>query len=533
MKVSKRTGTTTVHMRSTTVDARKARMVEVISEEDKMEMEKDEVMKRGVQLKALYELLKIREGYKGVAKRGDIKAIVAKYQTMRFKYITRGSMNYAVMVHNNKKKPLSSILHDTTLETGVSDLTGTTCNTNDAVIAPCTEITVHNGGSNKGGRKKGSTVAAKCQHKKTVHEALTLASNLCYIEYKKAQDADTTVSSGTYARIVKQVETDNVLDANTIKIGTILSRIKRNNLSGYAPQRTSPLAMIEPLVVQYCQRLAEMGAPLTRDQVIGIAESAIKGNIHYQNLLNYKQKLHLKVPVNDDDTLIGTRWYYGFLERHKDLIRRGKGKVKDVKRHTWCTYVHFEEMYNCVYNAMLKAKVPFEVEHETAYDREGNIVDTDSSEVYGKPSKFHICNPERILFVDECGSNTNQKSDGQVGGQRFIFSKGCDNTGTLGSNTDLHFTVLCFNNALGAPVLCAVILKSKKSVSEVPLGWQFGIDITRHLHGNPEGDKLKFFLDNSGPGGAMRGGPSCYYNGNKIPCFVGTSPNASITSTLL
>ena len=129
--------------------------------------------------------------------------------------------------------------------------------------------------------------------------------------------------------------------------------------------------------------------------------------------------------------------------------------------------------------------------------------------------------------------NTKKKNDGHVGGQKFIFSKEGDNTGTLGSNTDLHFTVLCFNNALGTPILCAVILKSKKTVSEIPLAWQFGIDITKNLQGDPNGNQVQFFLDNSGPDGAMCGGPECTYNGKTIPCFVGTSPNASITSHLL
>lgn len=62
-----------------------------------------------------------------------------------------------------------------------------------------------------------------------------------------------------------------------------------------------------------------------------------------------------------------------------------------------------------------------------------------------------------------------------------------------------------FNNALGAPVLCAVILKSKKEVSDVPLSWQFGIDITKDLRGDIGGNDINFFLRNSEPGGAMSG----------------------------
>lgn len=494
----------------------------------KEEAEKKEIEKKGVALQAFQELLKIRN--KGKSKRGDIKAIVKKYNALGYGYITRGSMNYSVLLHSQKKKPLSSVLIET-VDTGLSSLT-------NAGVAPVVvpgpsqePVKVYD----KGGRKKGSTVAAKCLHAATVNEALSTASYLCFVEYIKAQSEHKSVVPGTYKRIIRDVEEEHKLETDSINIETVKSRIKRRNTTGYSAQRTSPLIDIEPLIVQYCQRLANMGVPLTREQVIGLADDAIKGNVHYDKMLSFKQNLHLKVPEHEDDgSLIGIRWYYGFLERNKDKIRRGKGKVKDIKRHTWCTYAHFEEMYDCIYDRMVHAKVAVKLDDYVCYDKNGDEINEENpGTVFGRPTKYKITNPERILFVDECGSNTNQKSDGQVGGQKFVFPCGGDNTGTLGSNTDLHFTVLCFNNALGTPVLCAVILKSKKEVSEVPLSWQFGIDITKNVHGDINGNNIDFFLQNSNKGCAMQGGPDCFYNGNTVPCFVGTSPNASITSVLL
>lgn len=537
MKVHTSTSTSRRVLRATTRQSSRSISKEV-TENTEVD-ERAEILRKGSLLQAFNDLMKIREANNGT-KRGDIKSVVAKYKSLNLNHITRGTLNYAVLVHNKKyaKKPPSEIIL-ASLQTETSSLTPN----NIGACATSTTLATENETREEDciinrGRKKGSTDAAKTRDAAILKEAITDASNLCLNEYRKAQFNNTIVKPGTYVQIIKEVEERNNIKAKTIKLDTIKSRMRRNNTTGFAEQRTSPLAGIEPLIVEYCQRLSEIGAPLTRDQVIHLAYSAIQGTIHYDKLVEFKKKRHLPVPNIDDEevdeeSVIGVSWYYGFLERHKDKIRRGKGKVKDVKRHTWCTYVHFEEMYNCVYAQMANSGVAVKTEEFTSYDKDGKVVVDDSQTIYGKPTQYKITHPEMILFVDECGSNTNQKNDGQVGGQKFIFSKGGDNTGTLGSNTDLHFTVLCFNNALGEPVLCAIVLKSKKSVSEIPLTWLFGIDITKKINGDENGNQLDFFLLNSKPGGAMSGGPDCFYNGNRIPCFVGASANASITSTLL
>ena len=542
--------TTRLLRASTTRSSRTSNANEVTENTESIEEEKTDEEKRleiwrnkGSQLQAFQDLMKLRKANKGT-KRGDIKSVVDKYRALGLNHITRGSLNYAVLVHNLKyaKKPPSEVILES-LNTGTSSLTsneiGACATSNECPVILDREIredAVCNAIIR--GRKKGTTDAEKVRDAAILKEAITDASNLCLNEYRRAQFDDTIVKPGTYIQIIKEIEERNKIKAGTIKLDTIKSRMRRNNTSGYAHQRTSPLAGIEPLIVDYCQRLSEIGAPLTRDQVIHLAYSAIQGTIHYDKLVAFKKKRHLPVPDSDDEdvdeeSVIGVSWYYAFLERHKDKIRRGKGKVKDVKRHTWCTYVHFEEMYNCVYAQMENAGVAVKTEEFTSYDKDGKVIVDDSETIFGKPTQYKITHPEMIIFVDECGSNTNQKNDGQVGGQKFVFSKGGDNTGTLGSNTDLHFTVLCFNNAAGEPLLCAIILKSKKKVCEIPLTWLFGIDITKKTYGDENGNQLDFFLQNSKPDGAMSGGPDCYFNGNRIPCFVGASKSASITSTLL
>jgi hypothetical protein len=139
--------------------------------------------------------------------------------------------------------------------------------------------------------------------------------------------------------------------------------------------------------------------------------------------------------------------------------------------------------------------------------------------------------PEYLLFVDETGCNTNQKDDGNAGGELFVLPVDGEEFGVCGVTTDMHFTVLCFTSGLGDPVMCAVILKSNKEPSELPIAWKLGIDIRKDIASGETTYEL--IKANYGEENAMAGGPKCTYQGKEIPCFVGCSPKASITSEML
>ena len=59
------------------------------------------------------------------------------------------------------------------------------------------------------------------------------------------------------------------------------------------------------------------------------------------------------------------------MSRHKDLLQRGKCKVQDVNRRTWCTYEHFAAMYDKVYQAMVECGVAQLLQEETMFDKNG------------------------------------------------------------------------------------------------------------------------------------------------------------------
>ena len=218
------------------------------------------------------------------------------------------------------------------------------------------------------------------------------------------------------------------------------------------------------------------------------------------------------------------------MKRNHDAIRRRRCKVRDQKRLTWCTYEHFEDMYDSIYKRMVEAGVATKNDNLLMFDKEGNEVD-DENKMYGRKTRYRMTCPDNVVFVDETGSNTNQKDDGYIGGRLHVMPKGATESGVIGSTTDIHFSVLCFTSGSGQPIMCAVILKSNKDISELPDTWKLGIDIRKTM---VEGEnELNIFTNNFGENKGIPGGPRCTYNGKLVPCFVGCSPKASITSELL
>ena len=68
----------------------------------------------------------------------------------------------------------------------------------------------------------------------------------------------------------------------------------------------------------------------------------------------------------------------------------------------------------------------------------------------------------------------------ESGGETFILPKNDSECGApTGATTDLHYTMLPFISGTGEAVLCAIIFKSELDISEIPISWKTGIDITK------------------------------------------------------
>ena len=195
------------------------------------------------------------------------------------------------------------------------------------------------------------------------------------------------------------------------------------------------------------------------------------------------------------------------MKRNEEHIKRGRCKVRDQKRLTWCTKDNFSCMYDSVYDKMVTAGVAEKVDHDLMYDKDGNET-SDELKMIGKKTRYRLTNPSNVVFVDETGCNTNQKVDGYVGGRLHILPTNATESGITGSVTDLHFTVLCFSNGNGEPLMCAIIMKSEKDIASMPKVWKLGIDRTKEfIDGETD---YQMFEKKIGHEKAMPGGPKCF-----------------------
>jgi len=227
----------------------------------------------------------------------------------------------------------------------------------------------------------------------------------------------------------------------------------------------------------------KMGCPQTKTTIIQLANDLIMDTEYTERIAECKKLRKLK-----GLTKLRNAWYHGFLLRYEE---------------------NFQNMYENVYERMVEAGIAKKEDIETVQED-------------GLPSKYTLTLPEYLIFLDETGCNTNQVNDRKVKGEVFILPKNSgDAAAPIGATTNIHFTVLPFISGTGVPVLSAIIFKSEPSISEIPLSWKLGIEITVS---NEEANNMEK---------VAQAGPTCFFRGKEIPCFYGTSPKASITSQLL
>jgi hypothetical protein len=508
----------------------------------KLKQKQDKVAQHMAQDAAFSELLKLRAANGGKSNYGDMKGIIDRYKENGF-LITRSQLEYRV---NLRKKgisvvydpvpPMISITENNNNNETVSNLTKSTENSNT------TELTRSSNSNNdvstsigtgdkvvrKGGRSKGSTNKSKTEKTNNQKKAVSEAATLCIEARKIAKENQKRLTNGTFNNIIKDTEEKYSLDVGSLCFETIKSRVQANNASGQQPQKITPLWQVESMIVDVLCRLSKMGESMTKSEVMDLADSLIIDTVHADRLIEFclKRNIHKNISSNK---LVGDRWYSNFLNRHSDELRCGRCKIQDTNRQTWCTKENFMNMYSCVYESMVEAGVAVKLDEEVMMDREGNET-LDPSQQFGRKTQYKLTRPDRCIYVDETGCNTNMKDDGNVGGRLYVMAANQLEGARTGCTSDIHFTVLAFTNGYGVAIMCAVVMKSEKGISEIPLSWRLGIDVSKDVI---SGETLVEIFDNNLKSGVSTGGPTCTYNGINLPCFVCTSPNASITSELL
>lgn len=480
-----------------------------------------------LQREAYASLKNMRAANGGEAKYGDKEVIVKRYSAAGFgDIVTSRMLSYR---YGREKKGLPAFDDDLHLSSVPDNVEIETTDSNDLSsmtdFLDAEEVKVSKGGRPMGS-KNGKRDNKKQHNLQKIRNCVTLVAQEYQNEKAKCIEMQVRVPKGTFKSIATKISIAHDISPDLINFKTVASRIVSGNLVGIKQQSISPIQQIEPEIALCCEQLSNIGQPLDRKEVCSLASEMIKGTSYETKMKMFKEKRGLDCT----NQILGTRWYDNFMTRYAHVLKRGRCKHKDIKRKTWCTKEHFTNMYDAVYEKMVEAKVAIKLEEEVMLDIDGNQTD-DEEKQYRRKTKFILTKPEQVLFVDKTGCNTNQKDDGYLGGRLYVLSAEEKDGGKVGATTDIHFTVLCFTNGNRTPLMCAVILKSSKDINKIPLSWKFGIDIRKNLIDNTS--EVEILKSNCSEGQAMCGGPKSYFNGKEIPCFVGASPKASITSELL
>jgi hypothetical protein len=314
------------------------------------------------------------------------------------------------------------------------------------------------------------------------------------------------------------LDEDDGVNENTVR-----SRTKRNNPDG---RKTTVMVEAEKALIPIALSAIEMGEPLDRATFLGLANSMIEGT-ETQELVKNWQSVHKKEPTG----VLSAQYYTLFMNRHKHTLNTTVGQKRDINRQQWGTFTNISLMYDEIYKLLERHGIAEKMLIPQPQTIDGVETVADSDEQCGLPVEYRLLHPERLLHMDETGCNTNQKSDGRVGGKTYIGKRGGGKVQIISATTDKRFTLLPIMNSIGHAVCCVIIFQGE-STDKIPNNWVTGIDIqaTDKVNAAADDDFLAF---NSGAGKMFPGGPTCFVDGKCIPTYPTISVSGGVTSQIL
>jgi hypothetical protein len=377
---------------------------------------------------------------------------------------------------------------------------------------------------NRGGRPKGTTNAQIIETNRSQKVAMNYAaSKAALMKESFSNSGYDRLPKGTYKDIISETESKFSLSEGSLNIKTLLTRVKRGKLTCSGRGRVSPMIALEAHFLDALLQLAAMRQPVTTKQALQLINSMVTTTNLKQSIIAWK-KTNLPGSFEDEKAqYLGPKYWKNFKKRHPELKQRRAVRF-DSNREDWCTKDNFEKMYSHIYPAMVQSGVAIELDEEVMVTAEGNITDVQTKS-WGRKTKYLLTRPELLMFVDEVGSNTSQKKDGNIGGQTFIVHK-TQRALLRSSHADCHFTVLGFTNALGEPICCVIIIAGKEIAAKHRMGLQPWADFV----GDPEVDLNE---NSNGVDKYYPYGPTCYPFGKEVETYVTCSESGSITSEIL
>jgi hypothetical protein len=111
---------------------------------------------------------------------------------------------------------------------------------------------------------------------------------------------------------------------------------------------------LEPTLVDYVERLSEIGLPLNREGVIELGISMIASQPMVEKVIAWRKSY---CSYYEGMPSPGIKWYHIFIQHNSDKLTWKKALIQDIQRETWMMYETFQNMYECVYNQMVIAGV--------------------------------------------------------------------------------------------------------------------------------------------------------------------------------
>ena len=205
--------------------------------------------------------------------------------------------------------------------------------------------TIDDGRRTSGGRPTGSTIDALKTLDARKRKAFDDATNI-YSKFKMTSK----LPRGGLKRIIERSKVQNGLENEvnwTISAETVRSRHKNDTISSNVRRGpTSPLAPVEPLLVELCIERARMGQPLSQSEGILLVNSIIHGTIYQKKLVQFQID---SVKMSGDAGNLGyagSAYWRAFKERNKDRLDDGVPVAQAACRKEWSSYLNFSTMYD-------------------------------------------------------------------------------------------------------------------------------------------------------------------------------------------
>jgi hypothetical protein len=206
--------------------------------------------------------LKVENG--GHLSYGDMMFILDKYRSTGFNCLTRRNLRYRLdlmdgLMVSETQFPVQEIM---TLD--LDEMSPITADSNQQHVSQT--ITMHQ------------------KNKSSYLQLLKTSTTTVATQMKEIIDKNggKILPPNVLNNLITNVETKVGLAPGSIKPTTVRARLYRNNIEGVHNQHVPILDVLEPLVVQWCLKMAEIGMSLDRLNVIELVNDLIK-NTDFEN----------------------------------------------------------------------------------------------------------------------------------------------------------------------------------------------------------------------------------------------------------